>query len=626
MEFANPLGLLGLLTLPAIVAIHLFHRRFPPLLVAGLHLWGAEVRVPTAGRKRERLPISSSLILELLAALLLSLVLAQPRVSDSGKVLHLIAVLDDSASMSAVGADETSSRDRAVAELARRMKDAPRGSRTTLILTGRRPVMLAGPAVEWDVAESALANWQPTLPGHDILPALDMAVQLAENGGEVVFMTDALPEEDQPFPTEAEIVAVGESLSNVGITAARWTIDSETLVGRVFLRVRNEGPRPSSVTVEGRSGDRVVFQSKLELSPEQELPLETEIPGGLARLVVTVKADRDALATDSTVSLVEPKVRTVRVAVNLPDEHSALRPVRRVLEIATDVEDSDSEAAHLLIAEGGTLPESRRDLWWLGIGPIDASEAAVKSARDLLGPYLKEKRDPLLEGVSLGGVIWGGVQPVSIAVTPVISAGQQLLLSRISGTRSTALLLNVDLGRSNLPESPDWPILINNLVEQRRNSLPGLRRWNYRLNEDIQFRLFEGLVEPSDSAGQALTFQQIHDGEQTDPVEKPRTRNLARAAVVEVPPLDQTGVFQINDGPKVVGEFAVNFFDSAESNLTKLRSGNRLPPADDQGIAYSIDNPFTWAILTGLVLIMILAFTDWYVVGPRKSAAVLESR
>jgi hypothetical protein len=621
MEFANPPGLLGLLTLPAIVAIHLFHRRFPPLLVAGLHLWGAEVRVPTAGRKRERLPISSSLILELLAALLLTMVLAQPRVSDSGKVLRLIAVLDDSASMSAVGAGETSSRDRAVAELARRMKDAPRGSRTTLILTGRRPVMLAGPAVEWDVAEAALANWKPTLPGHDILSALDMAVQLAENGGDVVFMTDALPEEDQPFPTEAEIVAVGESLSNVAITAARWTIDSATLVGRVFLRVRNEGPRPSSVTVEGRSGDRVVFQSKLELSPEQELPLETEVPGGLARLVVTVKADRDGLATDSTVSLVEPKVRTVRVAVNLPDGHSALRPVRRVLEIATDVEDSDSEMAHLLIAEGGALPESRRDLWWLGVGPLDSSEAAVKSARDLLGPYLKEKRDPLLEGVSLGGVIWGGVQPVSLAVTPVISAGRQLLLSRLSGTRSTALLLNIDLGRSNLPESPDWPILINNLVEQRRNSLPGLRRWNYRLNEDIRFRLFEGFVEPSESVGQTLTFQQLHDGTQADPVEKFRIRNLARAAVVEIPPLDQTGFFQIKDGSEVVGDFSVNFFDSAESNLTKLRSGNRLPPVDDRGTVYTIDNPFTWAILTGLVLIMILAFADWYVVGPRKSAA-----
>ncbi|NQV25423.1 MAG: VWA domain-containing protein [Rhodopirellula sp.] len=620
MGFANPLGLLGLLALPAIVAIHLFHRRFPPLLVAGLHLWGAEVRVPTAGRKRERLPISSSLILELLAALLLTMVLAQPRVSDSGKVLHLIAVLDDSASMAAVGADGTSSRDRAVAELARRMEGAPRGSRVTLILTGRRPVMLVGPAVEWDVAKAAIVDWKPTLPDHDVLPALDMAVQLAGNGGDVVFLTDALPEDGQSVPSEAEIVAVGESLGNVAVTAARWTVDSATLVGHVFLRVRNAGPRPVEATIEGRSGDRVVFQSRLELASEEELPLETDVSGGLGRLVVTVQSANDALAVDSRVSLVESRVRTVRVAVTLPDDHSAVRSVRRVLSITPDVEISGPEAAHLLVASAETLPESRRDLWWLGIGPVEVSVAAKQAARDLLGPYLKEKRDPLLEGVSLGGVIWGGVQSLAVDATPVISAGDELLLSRLNGTRSTALLLNVDLSRSNLTESPDWPILINNLVEQRRNTLPGLRRWNYRLNEDIQFRLFEGIVEPSDLSGRRLTFQRVSEvAGAAEHAEAARPRNLARTAVVEIPPLDQTGFFQINDGDEVLGEFAVNFFDSAESDLTGLRAGIRLPPVDGKATDYTVDNPFTWAILAGLLLIMVLAFVDWYVVGPRKS-------
>jgi Ca-activated chloride channel homolog len=628
MEFANPLGLLGLLALPAIVAIHLFHRRFPPLLVAGLHLWGSEVRVPTAGRKRERLPISSSLILELLAALLLTMILAQPRLSDAGKVLHLIAVLDNSASMSAVGAEGTSSRDRAVAELARRMKDAPRGSRATLILTGRRPVMLAGPAVDWDVAEAAVADWKPAMPRHDFLPALDMAVQLAENGGNVVFMTDALPAEGQPVPAQAEIVAVGESVSNVAITAARWSIDSTTLTGHIFIRIRNEGPRPISASIEGRSDGQAVFQSQLELASEQEVPLETDVPGGLGRLVVTVRAAKDALATDSTVSLVEPKVRTVRVAVGLPEDHSAARPVRRVLGITADVETSDTGSAHLLIAEAGTLPRSRRDLWWFGIGPVDSSESSIKAARDLLGPYLKEKRDPLLEGVSLGGVIWGGVQPVRFAATPVISAGQELLLSRLDGTQTTALLLNVDLARSNLTDSPDWPILINNLVELRRNTLPGLRRWNYRLNEDIQFRLYEGLAEPPESASRRLTFERISgqrdvaDDNGNESGGGVRRRNLARSAVVEVPPLDETGFFRITDGTETLGELAVNFFDSEESNLMKLRTGVRLPPASENGSDYTIENPFTRAILVALILIMILAFANWYVVGRRRSVVI----
>ena len=89
-----------MLALPVIVAIHLYHRRYPPLLVAGLHLWGLESHTAAAGRTREQLPITTSLICELLAALLLSLVLADPRWGHLGRVEHLVVVLDNSASMS----------------------------------------------------------------------------------------------------------------------------------------------------------------------------------------------------------------------------------------------------------------------------------------------------------------------------------------------------------------------------------------------------------------------------------------------------------------------------------------------------------------------------------------------
>ena len=109
MYFANPWGLLGLLALPAVIAIHLYHQRFPPLVVAGTHLWGAETEVRAAGRRRERLPITATLLLELLAALLLTMVLSQPRFGHVGEgfisvrmddsVLHLsiVEVIDDGA-------------------------------------------------------------------------------------------------------------------------------------------------------------------------------------------------------------------------------------------------------------------------------------------------------------------------------------------------------------------------------------------------------------------------------------------------------------------------------------------------------------------------------------------------
>lgn len=608
MYFANPIGLLGLLSLPAIAIIHLYHRRFPPRLIAGLHLWGEEVRQPTAGRKRERLPITPSLLLELLAALLLTLILAQPRFGDMDEVTHLIAALDNSASMGATGGDDVTFRQKAIAEIRTRMEEAPRGSVVTVILTGRRPVMLAGPAVEWNVAEQALAEWRPTATGHDVLPALDMARQLAENGGEVLYVTDQLPDEKERFQPEVEIVAVGQSLSNVAFTAARWTLDSETLNGKVFVRLANLGPRATQVSITGRSGATTVFSQKLTLPGGAERSLEAPVPGGLGRVDIRAESPGDPLAIDNRVTLVEPKLRSVSVANELPVSSFSAKAFKRVLDALPDIRSASGQEAHIVIAPGGILPMSRRDLWWLGVGPLSTSEKAKKEARDLVGPYLIEKRHALLEGILLSGVVWAGVQPIDVGVAPLISAGSQKLLSQLDGTQTTAYLLNIDLQRSNLTESPDWPILLSNLIELRRESLPGLRRWNYRLNEDIIFRLFEGNVEPESASGRELTLK-FADG----------SRVLARSAVVEVPPLDDAGVFTVMDGETPFGQFAVNYFDIEESRLTQLSSGHRPPVVQDEDIRFEIDDPYTWLILVGLPLIILLAFADWFILRPRRT-------
>src|SRR6476661_4284379 len=114
----------------------MYHRRFPPLVVSGTHLWTSEARQNVAGRKREKLPITRSLVLELLAALLISLVISQPRWGGLNRTVHLVAVLDNSASMMSRPPDPgaPSFRDAAVAELARRAQSLPRGSLVTLIL------------------------------------------------------------------------------------------------------------------------------------------------------------------------------------------------------------------------------------------------------------------------------------------------------------------------------------------------------------------------------------------------------------------------------------------------------------------------------------------------------------
>ncbi len=609
MYFANPFGLFALLSLPTIVIIHLYHRRLPPVLVAGLHLWGGEIKQPTAGRKRERLPISKSLILELLGALVLSLVLSQPRFGELDNVQHVIAVLDSSASMSAVGTDGVTFRDRALEGLDRRMAAAPRGSVVTVIATGRRPELLAGPAVSWSDAKGKLSDWQPSRTKHDFATALDMATQVADKTGSVVFLTDDLPGPKSRMAEDVEVIAVGQSLGNVAIIAARWSHHPETLKGTVFVRLANKGARATKSKVVGTSGSVTVFSSFVDLAANAERAVEAEVSGGVGQIVVTVETPNDPLAIDNTVTLIEPKLRPISYANELPKDDPAHRAVQRVLAQVQDVKAVDAHSAQLVFGPFGSLPPSQRDLWWVGVGPLDRTAESKKAAKDLLGPYLIDKRHALSDGISLAGVVWAGVQPLSLDVTPIISAGDQLLLSRLNGTATTALVLNLDIGKSNLTETPDWPILISNIVEQRREQLPGLRRWNYRLNEDIAFRLFEGREEAV-AAERSLSLK-FGDG----------SRPLTRTPIVEIPPLDRSGVYIVQDGATEFGRFAVNFFDPEESSLITLRSGRREASRSTSDDQYEIDSTLTWLLMGGIVLIIFLSLANWRELSARRAVA-----
>ncbi len=609
MFFANPWGLLGLLALPAILAIHLFQRRFPPLDVAGLHLWSAEARTQSPGRRREHLPITTTLILELLAALLATAVLARPRIGNFGRAPHLIVVLDNSASMSAV-VDGKSFRDAALEQLQRRVDELGRDTVITVMLTGRRPVMLAGPAIPWKEAQPLLQNWRPQATRHSFEPAWDLAAQWAEEAGHLLFLTDHLPDEDAALPERMEVVSVGRPCANVALTAARWDYDSESARGRLFLRVVNWGGRSARIRVRGNSGERTVFQSELVLAGGESRPLESELPGGLGTLEVRLDAPDDALPLDSRAVLVEPRPRLVKIAVTLPKKHPAREPIERVLAAIPDWQPAEPERAHLIIAPAFPLPPSKPGLWWLGVGPLDPSEEARKKSRDLIAPFVIEKRHPLLAGIALGGVVWSGAQPMELSVAPLVSSGHLPLLARLNGTRTTAYVLNLDLGRetANLHRSPDWPILFSNLISLRRDDLPGLRRFNYRLGETIRFRLpEEDNSAPETDAEDELVL--VH-GEQKRP--------LVHSALVELPPIEEPGIYEIRHGEESVGRFAVHFFDARESLLTALAPGHREPHLETEPQQLELDSPYGWFLFLLLMLLAAALLADWFVLRPRR--------
>jgi len=603
MYFANPWGLLGLLALPAIAVIHLFHRRFPPMPIAGLHLWGVQTQKESPGRRRERLPLTRTLLLELLAALLLSLLIADPRDAASGTRTHLVVVLDNSASMAAVsGEPNRSPRDQAVEWILAKQEELGRTSAVSILTTGRRPTLIAGPRSDWQEAADALENWMPQETSHAFESSWDLGAQLAGEESELVFLTDKLPAEEVTLPQRMETHSFGQPLNNIAITASRWTFSPEEGEGSLFVRVANLSREEAVVTLSATSEGQPVLKEDQTLPAGTEKTFEWQVPGGLGQLEFAATQVDDPLPLDNQLKLIEPKIRLVNVAVLLPSEHPAFDPTRRILGVLPTAQLSDPVDADLIVAPAADEPVRQDGLWWLGLGPLNLSDQARQNAKALIGPYLIEKRHPLMNGIVLGGVVWGGVQANPEETIPIISTGSSLLFGERTGTSANAFVMNVDLQASNLTESPDWPIFWTNLMEQVRVSRPGFQRWNYQLEESILFSLSPE-VQRSD---EPLTLRFNGD-------KKP----LLKLQTVEISPRDQVGIYEIYAGEKQLDSFAVNFLDRQESNLLELSDGERASaePAVATGIRW--DNPFSWLLAVGILATMVAIYADWIILRRR---------
>lgn len=600
MTFVTPLGLLALLAIPAIVAIHLFRRRFPIRPVAGLFLWQMARQTPEGGGKISRLPITASLLLECLAALALALILGGARLSSSAVSRHLVVLLDDSASMAAANARGDRARDRAARRVLDEVARLGNRARITLVTSGERPAVVAGPAALAVEARPALDGWTPQAPKHSLALGVRLARELAGATGRLMIVSD-LPAalRGEPEIDGALWVSVGEPLANIGITAAERSVSPAEGHGTISLTLGNYSDAPGRRRLDVTAGARTIAARDVDV-PAGISSLTLPIPPGLPP--VRVALSDDALARDNDVTLAEPRPRIVGVENRL-SEGRGRDALTKALAAVAGV--TKAESPHLLFVDAAALagPASAGE-WRAGFGRPPPAWIATGDAADFIGPFVLEKRHPLLLGMTLGGVVWTGAAPVTPGrVRPLASAGDRVLVGITPGTADPAILVNVDLDRTNLIRSPDWPILISNLVEMRRQALPGPERWNYRIGEWVRVRLGRDPKGP-------LRFR-------CGPVE----RALPAGRQIEFIAPSPGGLLQILEGDEVLFELGVNFLDESESDLRRQATadaGGFTQAPGLRGESGPSSDPLFWALLAiaGAALV-----TNWCLLSPARHAA-----
>jgi hypothetical protein len=473
-----PLALIGLATLPALVAIYILRNRFHRRTVSSLVLWQFHVQSKAGGAKVHRLQLPRLFFLEFLALALLVAAAAAPQWKMPQTTRPLIVVLDDSFSMRATS-NGSSAQARARDFLEHLVSGHPPPS-TRFILAGTRAYSLDASAASWPQMADILRQWRCWCATATIDSAITLAEELGRNQANILILTDHKPPADKITNRRIEWRAFGEALDNFAIVNATRTAFGDQ--DRCLLEVANFSAEPRTVHLLVEGGANTLQNSLLSIGARASNRVVFNIPESTPLLRAAIDpapSDIDALDLDNQVQLLPPIRRRVRVEVALVDK-DLQSLVNRTLD-ATGLRSSISSDPELIIEQSDKAAPS--DCWrlrWIG--------SDAKNAFD--GPFVIDTSHPLAKGLGLQGVVWAGAQVAEApGDVPVILAGNSPLLSVRQDIHGGRLLtLNFNPRLSTVQDTPDWPILLWNLLQWRADEMPGLKEANVRLGPGVQLK------------------------------------------------------------------------------------------------------------------------------------------
>lgn len=448
---SNPWGLIALLGIPAVLVIHFLQRKAKELPISTLFLLEHTRREAASGRRFERLIPSIPLWMQLLAVLLLTWILVEPRYRKSGSVQRIAIVIDSSASM---GVFKAAAIARLKEILPSLHGQAAEVQMTVFESLPNRPRIHAGSSIE--ELTRALESWQPVSGPVDPTQALRLARSLVSRDGVVVYLTDT-PRE--PLPFDARLVSVGEPIENVGFTGVSFAKENGAVIWRAM--VRNHGKKAAERTWSLQTSNGSTPERAIRLEPGAMITLQSAFPADAASVRAVLSPD--AFTMDDVLPMVLPKPKTLRL-------HNATSPAfaefaGKLLGSLENTElTSDGKESDLTVASYNPLDPvtpAGNSLMFL--------EDETRTGNWLKGGIVAEPH-PLMDGLHWQSLLVRETIQFERRADDKVLLWQDtrpLILLRESGV-ARQLLINFDPSLSNAEKQPAFVILCHRFADSIR--------------------------------------------------------------------------------------------------------------------------------------------------------------
>ncbi|HET7083111.1 MAG TPA: BatA and WFA domain-containing protein [Candidatus Limnocylindria bacterium] len=615
-----PLALIGLISLPIIVAYYMLRLRRRDVPVGSTFLWQQLVRDVEANAPWQRLRFSWLLLLQLLIALVAVIAAARPFMTVSSDLAaNVVLIVDTSASMGTVE-DDTTRIELARVAARRVIGQLPEGGHVTVVAADDSAHVLVSDTDDRAAALAAVDGIVATEVPGDLTDAFALASALAarDSDSTVVVVTDAnadrLPQVG--IGARVQVERVGTTDGNQAVAALSLLRRSGGAQLDLFVAVSNPSGTDVTRRLEIYADDVLVDARDMAIPAEQRSEaLISSVPQA-ARVVEARLAGEDALAVDDRAFALVPAAGAVRALLVGPgnaylENALALLPRLELYAVGADgladaLEAAEEDGApYGILIFDRTLPDDPVTVPALFVGPTaDGPFGTVGRIVD--GPALDrpDPADPLLRFVDLSTLHIGRARSVTLAegMRPVVESvrGEPLVaIGRVDG-RGVGLL-SFALGDSDLPLQVAFPLLMSNLVDALLPSSDGVLPPSVELGQPLALSVDPAILRVAalTVASGARVELDVIGGRVTVP--GPRVTGLVELQVVD----DGTGA-----GGASLGRTAANLFNPGESRVTP---GDPLRIADmglvgptPGGEGLTARSEWWWPLaLAGLVLLLV---------------------